>query len=376
MAQIGLDERPADRLRHRPEPSRGFGRTGRNGRSWLIWRFGAGQREEAPRLLGDIAKLDEPAALADDVEEIAIFSRGGISPVPGCARAELRPAEPDEHRPARRVADVAHRPVAPLATPVGEVMTAHRLGVAREAPRQLGSVARHHATLPNVLRLCCAGAVDRPRNNARSPGRNITLGATYSVLCAVQHKTDAATGEHGDLLDLIALNRDLLALADVIEEACFFLALPRPDEPLRHPSFDAAPTCSSEAARRLFRAGARSVALWPKPICAPEASPHRSIGPPSATTPPSITARPKMHRSKPGRRFSPRSPISTAGSPAFNGPGLIPGIRRKHHLPIRDGHSVTCSEMASASDAPPTSSLQAKASKPCSPSNLSYPCCR
>jgi len=50
-----------------------------------------------------------------------------------------------------------------------------------EPPRQLGSVARHHATLPNVPRLCCAGAVDRPRNNAQSPGRNITLGATYSI---------------------------------------------------------------------------------------------------------------------------------------------------------------------------------------------------
>lgn len=102
--------------------------------------------------------------------------------MPGCARAELRPAEPDERRPARRVANVAHRPVATLAPPFGQVMAADRLGIAREAPRQLGSVAGHHATLPNVLRLCCAEAVDRPRNSAQSPGRNITLGATYSVL--------------------------------------------------------------------------------------------------------------------------------------------------------------------------------------------------
>ena len=54
--------------------------------------------------------------------------------------------------------------------------------------------------------------------------------------------TDAATGEHGDLLDLIALNRDLLCLADAMEEARFFLALPRSSEPSPHPSPDPAPS--------------------------------------------------------------------------------------------------------------------------------------
>jgi hypothetical protein len=67
--------------------------------------------------------------------------------------------------------------------------------------------------------------------------------------------SDAATGEHGDLLDLIALNRGLFCLADAIDEARRFLALPRPPEPSPHPSIDAAPTGASEAARRLFRAG-------------------------------------------------------------------------------------------------------------------------
>jgi hypothetical protein len=67
--------------------------------------------------------------------------------------------------------------------------------------------------------------------------------------------SDAATGEHGDLLDLIALNRGLSCLADVIDEGRFFLALPRPPVSARHPSIDTAPAGSSEAARRLFRAG-------------------------------------------------------------------------------------------------------------------------
>jgi Toprim domain len=108
-----------------------------------------------------------------------------------------------------------------------------------------------------VLRLCCAKAVDRPQNSAQSPGRNITLGATYSVLCSTAHKTDAATGEHGDLLDLIALNRDLPRLGNALDEARLFLALPlhsaRFVTPLLPRNRDEGG--SSDAARRLFRAG-------------------------------------------------------------------------------------------------------------------------
>jgi hypothetical protein len=40
--------------------------------------FGLGQAKEASCLLGDIAEIDETAALADHVEEIAIFCRCGI----------------------------------------------------------------------------------------------------------------------------------------------------------------------------------------------------------------------------------------------------------------------------------------------------------
>ena len=65
--------------------------------------------------------------------------------------------------------------------------------------------------------------------------------------------TDAATGQHGDLLDLIALNRGLERLRDVLDEARSFLNLPRPEPPpdryRRQPS---APMGSPESARRLF----------------------------------------------------------------------------------------------------------------------------
>jgi hypothetical protein len=62
--------------------------------------------------------------------------------------------------------------------------------------------------------------------------------------------TDAATGEHGDLLDLIRLSRDFDNMRDVLDEARKFLSLP-------HPQFEdeaslAAPRGSPESARRLF----------------------------------------------------------------------------------------------------------------------------
>lgn len=66
--------------------------------------------------------------------------------------------------------------------------------------------------------------------------------------------TDAATGEHGDLLDLIRLHCAFSALDDAMDEARGFLALPRPEprSPHRPPNQRGS---TPEAARRLFRAG-------------------------------------------------------------------------------------------------------------------------
>lgn len=85
--------------------------------------------------------------------------------------------------------------------------------------------------------------------------RNITLGATYSVLCAVAHKTDAATGEHGDLLDLIAARCGLSVFGDIADEARRFLSLPRAECPSGHSRSslsNANPADRVAAARRLF----------------------------------------------------------------------------------------------------------------------------
>ncbi|WP_048648551.1 DUF7146 domain-containing protein [Nitratireductor soli] len=66
--------------------------------------------------------------------------------------------------------------------------------------------------------------------------------------------TDAATGEHGDLLDVIRESCGLVDFKDIADEARTFLSLPHPEpEPSstrRTPA--SAPSGSPEAARRLF----------------------------------------------------------------------------------------------------------------------------
>lgn len=83
-----------------------------------------------------------------------------------------------------------------------------------------------------------------------TPGRSlyVRLKGTDFGKGAAGKWTDAATGEHGDLLDLIAVNRRLPTLREALDEARSFLALPRPETPHDPPAL----TGSPEAARRLF----------------------------------------------------------------------------------------------------------------------------
>jgi hypothetical protein len=65
--------------------------------------------------------------------------------------------------------------------------------------------------------------------------------------------TDAATGEHGDLLDVIRESCGLVDFHDVTEEARRFLSLPRSEPELDNRSGRSpVPTGSPESARRLF----------------------------------------------------------------------------------------------------------------------------
>src|SRR5689334_3233918 len=66
---------------------------------------------------------------------------------------------------------------------------------------------------------------------ANTPGRSLVVrvsGPDHGK-GAAGNGTDAATAEHGDLLDLIARNRGLDRLRDTLDEARAFLALP-PDQ--------------------------------------------------------------------------------------------------------------------------------------------------
>jgi hypothetical protein len=90
---------------------------------------------------------------------------------------------------------------------------------------------------------------------ANTPGRSlfVRLSGPDCGKGAAGKWTDAATGEHGDLLDLIALNRGLDRLRDALDEARSFLSLPRHYLGLAKQLDDsAAPLGSPESARRLF----------------------------------------------------------------------------------------------------------------------------
>ncbi len=86
-----------------------------------------------------------------------------------------------------------------------------------------------------------------------TPGRSMFVRLKDTVKGPAGKWTDAATGEHGDLLDVIRESLGLIDFADVAEEARLFLSLPQPDpepQPKQHARAPA-PSGSAEAARRL-----------------------------------------------------------------------------------------------------------------------------
>jgi len=88
-----------------------------------------------------------------------------------------------------------------------------------------------------------------------TPGRSmfVRLKGPESGRGAAGHWTDAATAEHGDLLDVIRESCGLLDFRDVADEARRFLSLPRADpEPAPKSPREPAQTGSPEAARRLI----------------------------------------------------------------------------------------------------------------------------
>ncbi|QDW39860.1 DNA primase [Bradyrhizobium sp. KBS0727] len=86
-----------------------------------------------------------------------------------------------------------------------------------------------------------------------TPGRSMFVRLRESPQRPAGKWTDAATGEHGDLLDIIRQSCGLLDFRDVADEARRFLNQPRPDlEPESGIARTAARSGAPEAARRLF----------------------------------------------------------------------------------------------------------------------------
>jgi hypothetical protein len=119
---------------------------------------------------------------------------------------------------------------------------AHRL--AREAE----AVCRHY--LSNGRREGRYWLVGDVRN---TPGRSMFVRLKESPKGPAGKWTDAATSEHGDLLDVIRESCGLVHFHDVADEARRFLSLPRiePEPPPKHPRLPA-PIGSPQAAQRLF----------------------------------------------------------------------------------------------------------------------------
>lgn len=129
-------------------------------------------------------------------------------------------------------------------------MTRDASELARRLAREAEAVCRYY--LSNGRRQGRYWIVGDVRN---TPGRSmyVRLSGPECGPGAAGHWTDAASGEHGDLLDVIRESCGFVEFRDVAGEARRFLSLPRA-EPRRSPKpvRTSVPAGSAEAARRLI----------------------------------------------------------------------------------------------------------------------------
>src|ERR1700746_898143 len=106
------------------------------------------------------------------------------------------------------------------------VMSRDASELARRLARDAEAVCRHY--LPNGRRQGRYWTVGDVRN---APGRSmfVRLRGPDSGPGAAGHGTDAASAEHGDLLDVIRESCGLTDFCDIAEEARRFLRLPQPE---------------------------------------------------------------------------------------------------------------------------------------------------
>ena len=136
-------------------------------RSTIGFRLGSRQAQKASGFIGHVVEIDQAATFADHVEQVAVLAGCRVSPFAGRAAARIDAFQAHEHRAAGRVPDVADLPIIADATSVGEIVTAHRLGLAREAMCQLSRIARH-VTLPPDRRHAQSDSTPEPWRGQRS----------------------------------------------------------------------------------------------------------------------------------------------------------------------------------------------------------------
>lgn len=130
-------------------------------------------------------------------------------------------------------------------------MSTQASDLARRLAEHAETVCRHY--LSNGRRIGQYWIVGDVRN---APGRSmfVRLRGPRAGRGVSGKWTDAATGEHGDLLDVIQESCGLVDFRQVVDEARRFLSLPRPQpSPSRHTRrLPPAPVGSAESACRLF----------------------------------------------------------------------------------------------------------------------------
>ena len=120
----------------------------------------------------------EIAVEADQIKQIAMFAGRRIGPFAGRTRSVIGSLQSHIEAAARRVHDVADQPVTARTASIGEVVTAHGLGIAREAAREIGGSliigsSRDHA----AARVLARSSGWRSRSAARIAGpRSAAIG--------------------------------------------------------------------------------------------------------------------------------------------------------------------------------------------------------
>ncbi len=127
--------------------------------------------------------------------------------------------------------------------------------IARRLAARAEAVCRHY--LPNGRRHGRYWLVGNVRGE---PGRSLYVRLVDTERGTAGKWNDAATGEHGDLIDIIATSRCCRSFAETLAEARRFLALPP------HDDLPATPAGSARAGNRTLSAAIKRILAGTRPI--------------------------------------------------------------------------------------------------------------